>query len=177
MEQVSGKFKRSPCKSCTLQTCKEVSHTTTNFNSHSEAVFIWWQHCSWTSLASAWESRETSIPVGELYDARERTSITLSVLEPSQTPTPLCYQGVIFSHTPPSPLPWLRNTWIMSSIKQIFRKGLLLHNKSLWTECISRNQCYNHPQPKDFWATLLLDHNLWLTDCLFPCLSGEKCCD
>ena len=36
---------------------------------------------------------------------RERTSITLSVLEPSQTPTPLCYQGVIFSHTPPSPLP------------------------------------------------------------------------
>jgi len=108
---------------------------------------------------------------------RERTSITLSVLEPSQTPTPLCYQGVIFSHTPPSPLPWLRNTWIMSSIKQIFRKGLLLHNKSLWTECISRNQCYNHPQPKDFWATLLQDHNLWLTDCLFPCLSGEKCCD
>ena len=41
----------------------------------------------------------------ELVGIRERTSITLSVLEPSQTPTPLCYQGVIFSHTPPSPLP------------------------------------------------------------------------
>ena len=34
---------------------------------------------------------------------RDHTSITLSVLEPSQTPTPLCYQGVIFGHTPPSP--------------------------------------------------------------------------
>ena len=32
---------------------------------------------------------------------RDHTSITLSVLEPSQTPTPLCYQGVIFGHTPP----------------------------------------------------------------------------
>ena len=34
-----------------------------------------------------------------LFDfLREHTSITLSVLEPSQTPTPLCYQGVIFGH-------------------------------------------------------------------------------
>ena len=35
------------------------------------------------------------------YSIMDCSSITLSVLEPSQTPTPLCYQGVIFGHTPP----------------------------------------------------------------------------
>ena len=56
---------------------------------------------------------------------RERTSITLSVLEPSQTPTPLCYQGVIFCHTPPSPR--LDNIILGQSnhTKQPFRKELM----------------------------------------------------
>ena len=44
-----------------------------------------------------------SIEAKYLHLYRDHTSITLSVLEPSQTPTPLCYQGVIFGHTPPSP--------------------------------------------------------------------------
>ena len=43
------------------------------------------------------------VSAGLKISPRDHTSITLSVLEPSQTPTPLCYQGVIFGHTPPSP--------------------------------------------------------------------------